>query len=183
MNVPKFLAHDLPLYAGIMSDLFPGRSKPVIDYGDFRVSAFAAKRCACKLCLSSRRGNRAVRDGSCAPLDDGCWPSGRCQIVKLPRALFGTNVLKARGIEAEYEPVFKYYMNPKAITLGQLYGQFDPNARVAGWDHLRNLRKCVAAANDDNKWLMFDGPVDAIWIENMNTVMDDNKKLCLNSGG
>lgn len=74
-------------------------------------------------------------------------------------------------------------INPKAVSLNELYGAYDL-ATFEWADGILStiFKSCAESDKPDEKWIMFDGPVDALWIESMNSVMDDNKILTLING-
>ena len=78
-------------------------------------------------------------------------------------------------------------INAKMVTNLELYGVLDPDTR--DWtDGL--LSKIFKASNKPKdaewkptrNWIIYDGDVDALWVENMNSVMDDNRILTLPNG-
>uniref|UniRef100_H2ZI86 Dynein axonemal heavy chain 2 n=1 Tax=Ciona savignyi TaxID=51511 RepID=H2ZI86_CIOSA len=74
-------------------------------------------------------------------------------------------------------------INPKALSLGELYGEFDLSTNEWTDGVLSSvMRHTCADEKPDEKWMVFDGPVDTLWIESMNSVMDDNKVLTLING-
>lgn len=86
-----------------------------------------------------------------------------------------------------FQPVEIKTLNPKAVYIGELFGE--TNIFTNEWKEgivSKLVKDAVTAMESDKahykRWICFDGPVDAIWIENMNTVLDDNKMLCLNNG-
>uniref|UniRef100_A0A8C5E8H7 Dynein heavy chain hydrolytic ATP-binding dynein motor region domain-containing protein n=1 Tax=Gouania willdenowi TaxID=441366 RepID=A0A8C5E8H7_GOUWI len=184
VNVPKFLQEDLKLFAGILSDLFPNTKQEPLNYGPLEesmrikpsvvmIAGFIHK------CIQLYE-TTVVRHGLMLVGPSGSGKTKCYEVLGAAMTALKGQLSVSGGV---YEAVQIHVLNPKSITMGQLYGEYDLLTHEWADGILPSLVRSGAASMDKTKkWYMFDGPVDAVWIENMNTVLDDNKKLCLSSG-
>jgi dynein heavy chain len=157
-NVPKFLRDDLPLFHAIVGDLFPGVVVPKQETGDLERAVRDQLRA---------RGLQAV------PLHI----DKIMQLFDTFNVRFGVVITgpTTAGKTTAYQVLAK--------AMGQLYGEF--NELTQEWvDGLAStmIRAAAMTESTSRNWTVFDGPIDALWIENMNTVLDDNMTLCLANG-
>lgn len=185
-NIPKFLKDDIPLFDAIVMDLFPGIELPLVKYAELLDAL--NKHCETYyLAIDEQQYGKILQFYETLRVRFGCMIVGQAMTGKtvIYEALYGAlNYLKKNNIKPElFNAVEKEILNPKSISINELYGEFSHMTQE--WtDGLASyiIRNFVESTTDSWKWIIFDGPVDAGWIENMNTVLDDNMTLCLSNG-
>jgi dynein heavy chain len=174
MNIPKLVNEDIPLFNSIINDLFPGLELEAANNGEIEhaISSslqnfkyqfepnLVAKIIQLRETMLTRHGNMLV----------GRTGSGKTTVYKTLVDTLNRMII----------PTQTFSLNPKVLSLGELYGEYDLNTLQWSEGVLSTvIREVSTMESDDFRWVIFDDPVNTLWIESMNSVLDDNKVLTL----
>ncbi|XP_043925655.1 dynein axonemal heavy chain 17-like [Protopterus annectens] len=175
-NIPKIVTDDVPVFMGLIGDLFPALDVPrnrdlqfekvvkqsVLELKLQPEDNFVLKVVQLEELLQVRHSVFVIGNAG----------TGKSQVMKS---------LNKTYINMKRKPV-AVDLDPKAVTCDELFGIINPSTRE--WkDGLFSciMRDLANFTHDGPKWIVLDGDIDPMWIESLNTVMDDNKVLTLAS--
>lgn len=179
MNLSKLVSQDVPLFLSLLADLFPGMEPP--EKGTYPDEEKI-------LSLVIQKHGLIYHES---------WVLKIIQLLETTRVRHGIMLVGPSGggkscifkclketLQEKHGIQYKdARFNPKAFRAQEMYGETDPlsgewttGVFAAMWAKYNNRN------NSYNTWIIADGPVDAIWIEDLNTVLDDNKILTLANG-
>lgn len=175
-NVPKIVTDDVAIFLGLIGDLFPSLDVPRKRSHEFERQI---KKSAQELKLQAEDGFilkvvqlkelLAVRH---SVFIVGSAGTGKTEIWK---------TLHQTYYNQKLTPHFND-LNPKGVTNDELFGIINPATREWRDGLFSAIMRDQAILTDDGpKWIVLDGDIDPMWIESLNTVMDDNKVLTLAS--
>ncbi|XP_039718441.1 dynein axonemal heavy chain 11 isoform X2 [Pteropus medius] len=175
-NMPKIVTDDIPVFLGLVGDLFPALDVPRRRAPHFEQmvrqstlelrlqpeESFILKVVQLEELLAVRHSVFVVGNAG----------TGKSKILR---------TLNRTYVNMKQKPIWND-LNPKAVTTDELFG-FIHHATREWKDGLFSsiLREQANLMHDGPKWMVLDGDIDPMWIESLNTVMDDNKVLTLAS--
>ncbi|KAJ8288109.1 hypothetical protein COCON_G00007680 [Conger conger] len=175
-NLPKIVTDDVPIFMGLIGDLFPAlevqrRRDPEFEQAVRQTTlelhlqpeeTFVLKVVQLEELLAVRHSVFVV----------GSAGTGKSQILRTLNKTYSK--LKRKPVWSD--------LNPKAVSTDELFG-FIHSATREWKDGLLSslMREQANISHSGPKWLVLDGDIDPMWIESLNTVMDDNKVLTLAS--
>ncbi|KAL0234517.1 hypothetical protein PCE1_001553 [Barthelona sp. PCE] len=176
-NLPKFIYDDVPLFLGLVNDLFPNVRIPQQRYPDF-VAAVEEQLTKSNYQVLEKQVDKIVQLYETmmtrhATMVVGPTCGGKSVVINTL-----SKAQTSMGL-----PTRLYVLNPKAQEVHELYGVLDPATRDWTDGLLSNIFRVInqplPEGKNERRYIVFDGDVDTIWIESMNSVMDDNRLLTL----
>lgn len=175
MNVSKFVPEDVETFCGLLHDVFPVNEENAHSGTKFLETLQS-------ICRDEGKIPHGRWVDKCVQLYETSLVRHGIMVVGPPRTGKSSAIdMVAKTLTALGSKTSIWRMNPKAITSPQMFGKLDQS--TGDWtDGIFSALWKKASSASHSVWIVLDGPIDAVWIENLNTVLDDNKLLTLANG-